>query len=157
MNQFLSQSDDPSQASQWSSSIVILVGEKEREVPDRLTVWPPRLFPLSVRARPRTVLSTNTSSLLFLSQEVREKRRGFVAPSRAFPLLVQDFRDTCHTLPRKICSKTRDERTRSRHRRTRKNRRKMQNMPPPTPLRSARTSSASLGCWEAGAAAIWKL
>ena len=28
--QFLSQSDDPSQASQWSRSIVILVGEKEK-------------------------------------------------------------------------------------------------------------------------------
>ena len=39
MSQFLSQSDDPSQASQCSSSIVIFVGEKEREVPDRLTVW----------------------------------------------------------------------------------------------------------------------
>ena len=39
LSQFLSQSDDPSQASQWSRSIVILVGEKEREVPDRLTLW----------------------------------------------------------------------------------------------------------------------
>ena len=34
----LALSDDPSQASQWSRRIVIFIGERERAVPDRLTL-----------------------------------------------------------------------------------------------------------------------
>ena len=40
------------------------MAKRVREI-SRFNVAPPQVFPLSVRARPRTILSTNISSLVF--------------------------------------------------------------------------------------------
>ena len=50
--------------------------ERMREI-SRFFVAPPRVFPLSVRTRPRTVLSTNTYSLVLRNYDQKVKVRGF--------------------------------------------------------------------------------